>query len=154
MKVEELYHGLTEEFYQKIAKDTGLTAEKQKQYEQETIDRYGDPARKHIEESHRRVLAMSPQQWDCLKERMHNVYMRVAVCIGLYEPDHHEVQELMCLYYQNMCAFFTPNRQAFEGIGILYAEHPGFRKLYEQYHPQLADYLRDAMCVFAHTQLV
>ncbi len=52
-----------------------------------------------------------------------------------------------------MKRFYTPTREVYQGLGQLYVDHADFRKLYDSYHPQLAEYLRDAMRYFAGREL-
>lgn len=55
--------------------------------------------------------------------------------------------------YQGICRFWTPNAQAFKSLGRMYVDDPRFATNYDAITPGLAEYYRDAMAVYADTQL-
>jgi len=50
-----------------------------------------------------------------------------------------------------MCAW--PTAEHYAGLGQLYVDHPDFRARYDAVHPQFAEFLRDAMAVYAENVL-
>ena len=49
--------------------------------------------------------------------------------------------------------FWTPDRDSYIGLGKMYCENDEFRKFYDTYHPNLAEFLAKAMEVFANREL-
>jgi hypothetical protein len=64
-----------------------------------------------------------------------------------------EVQALVRQHFQMIERFYTPTKEVYIGLGQLYVEHPDFRKFYEAYHPELAQFMAQAMKVFADQEL-
>jgi len=132
----------------------GFDSEKQKAYEKELVDRYGQKAQKHIDESKRRTKHWGPADWKRVGGEGQAVNEGlVAQILKGAEPSAPAVQELVRLHHQWVSNFWTPNREAYIGLGRLYAEHQDFRKFYEAFHPKLADYLAEAMRVYAESRL-
>lgn len=132
----------------------GFDPKKQAEYEQYLIDKYGDSARENIEESKRRTKEWKKEDYERVKQdydELHRAFTK-ALNQGL-SPDNAEVQKLVRRHYAVVDRFWTPNREAYIGLGRGYCEHPDFRKLYEGYHPQLAEYLAKAMKIYAESEL-
>ena len=55
--------------------------------------------------------------------------------------------------YRRVCRFWTPNAQAFKGLGQMYVDDPRFTTTYNTITPGLAEYYRDAMATYADNQL-
>jgi MerR family transcriptional regulator, thiopeptide resistance regulator len=55
--------------------------------------------------------------------------------------------------YRGVCRFWTPNAQAFKGLGQMYVDDPRFTATYDAVTPGLAAYYRDAMATYADNQL-
>ncbi|GES29281.1 MerR family transcriptional regulator [Streptomyces angustmyceticus] len=63
------------------------------------------------------------------------------------------VQAEMDVHYQGICRFWTPNAEAYKGLGRTYSDDPQFRANYDKIAEGLADYQRDAMVVYADARL-
>jgi DNA-binding transcriptional MerR regulator len=128
----------------------GFDPQRQKGYEAELVDRYGEPARAHIEESWRRVGAMG-------KDDVAQIQLDLAARDSDYaamldtgvDPGDARVQAVTAEHYRWVCQFWTPDAEAFAGLGDLYVESPDFKARYEAVRPGLAEYVRDAMTVYA-----
>jgi MerR family transcriptional regulator, thiopeptide resistance regulator len=55
--------------------------------------------------------------------------------------------------YRGVCRFWTPDAQAFKGLGQMYVDDPRFTATYDTIAPGLAEYYRDAMANYADNQL-
>jgi DNA-binding transcriptional MerR regulator len=128
----------------------GFDAEKQRGYEAELVERYGDRAREHIDESWRRIGAMSKDDVRRVQAELAERDAEYAVLLddGV-APDDPRVQEVTARHYAWVRQFWTPTAEAFAGLGDLYVDHPDFRARYEAIRPGLAEYVRDAMAVYA-----
>jgi hypothetical protein len=67
--------------------------------------------------------------------------------------DRDDVQDVVRRHYATVRRFYDPTKEMYQGLGNLYVEHPEFRMLYDSYHPQLAEFMRDAMQQFAKREL-
>ncbi|CAM4419099.1 MerR family transcriptional regulator [Paenibacillus tarimensis] len=128
----------------------GFDARKQEQYEKEIRAKYGD---KPVDESKSRVKDWNSGDYEAVQKEYDQLHRAFT---GLLEqgaqPDEEEVQELVRRHYDVVSRFYDPSPAMYSGLGDLYVEHPDFRKLYDSYHPRLADYMREAMQLFAARQ--
>lgn len=132
----------------------GFDPKKQAEYERELVDSYGSHAQKNIEESVRRTRAWRAEDYTRTRDdydELHRAFTE-ALDRGL-KPADSEVQLLVRQHYEIVDRFWTPNHEAYIGLSQMYNEHSAFKKLYEGYHPRLAEYLAEAMKVFAEKEL-
>lgn len=67
--------------------------------------------------------------------------------------DAPEVQALVARHHAIISRFYEPSREGYIGLGLFYQEDTSMREFHNSYHSQLADYMRDAICVFAVARL-
>ena len=128
----------------------GFDAERQRGYEADLVERYGEQVQERIDESWRRVGAMSKADAERIQadlaERDHEYAGLLDAGVA---PDDPRVQEVTAGHYAWVCQFWTPSAEAFAGLGDLYVDHPDFHARYDAVRPGLAEYVRDAMAVYA-----
>lgn len=66
---------------------------------------------------------------------------------------YEEVQDLIRQHYTWVKNFWTPTKETYIGLGKMYLDHPDFREFYNKYHPNLVEYLVEAMQIFAEREL-
>lgn len=69
------------------------------------------------------------------------------------DPGSSSVQKIIKRHYEWVSHFYTPTKEIYSGLGDLYVDHEDFKQLYAGYHPQLAEYLRDGMKIYAEQQM-
>lgn len=132
----------------------GFDPVRQERYERELVERYGEGVQEQIDESHRRVGRMSREEAAevmATGERLESA-MADQLRAGAAPADD-AVQQLMREHYSWVARFWTPDADAFAGLGQLYVDHPEFRAHYDDREPGLAEFYRDAMDVYAVTVL-
>lgn len=67
--------------------------------------------------------------------------------------DSDEVQKLIQQHYDLVNNFWTPTKETYLGLGQMYLDHPDYRLFYNRYHPDLVEYLVEAMKLFANQKL-
>ncbi len=128
----------------------GFDAEKQTEYEAELVDRYGPQAQERIDESWERVGAMSKADADRISAELEQRDQEYAALHDAgVDPADPRVQEVTAGHYRWVCEFWTPDADAFAGLGDLYVDSPEFKARYDAVRPGLAEYVRDAMAVYA-----
>ncbi|OGT26347.1 MAG: transcriptional regulator [Gammaproteobacteria bacterium RIFCSPLOWO2_02_FULL_42_14] len=131
----------------------GFNSEKQKNYEEELIAS-GKVIKAQIDESRERVKHWKKSDWDKYKNDHENINNAFAGAIERnLDPKSDEVQRLVRKHYDMIKAFWIPNKEQYIGLGIMYTEHPDFRKFYERFHPKFPEYLSKAMKIFAEREL-
>ena len=82
------------------------------------------------------------------------IYMKLCEAIeDGCKPGDPKTQEAVRMHYEWVCHFYTPTREIYLGLGQLYVEQEEFKKLYDSYHPKLAEFLRDSIQVYADNNL-
>ena len=132
----------------------GFDADRQREYEAELVARFGPAAQEKIDESWRRVGAMS--QDDAVRVQA-DLAARDEEYAALLDagvaPDDPRTQQVTAGHYTWVCQFWTPSAEAFAWLGDLYVDSPDFHARYDTVRPGLAEYVRDAMAAYAITSL-
>jgi hypothetical protein len=129
----------------------GFDQAKQEEYEAEIKANYGDTA---LNESKHRTKDWKKENYEQVKadyDRLH--HSLTSMILQAANPGDDDVQAIIREHYEVVSRFYTPTRDIYAGLGEMYALHPEFRQLYDSYHPQLAEFIRDAMNLFADRQL-
>lgn len=69
------------------------------------------------------------------------------------EPGSKRVQAIIRRHLEWISHFYTPTAQIYSDLGDLYVEHEDFHTMYREYHPRLAEFLRDGMKILAACEL-
>jgi hypothetical protein len=116
---------------------------------------YGESSEKYIRESIERTKKWSKEDWEQVKKQSEEIHQGLVQLIKQGKStDHPDVQAIVRKHYEWINHFYTPTKEVYMGLGDLYVQHPDFRKLYDSYHPQLAEFFREAIQVFAEKNLV
>jgi DNA-binding transcriptional MerR regulator len=136
--------GLTdEELYE------GFSKEQAERYRREAREQYGAAV---VEESEQRARKMSKAEWNAVKDEG-DVVTRELAALADRNPADPDVQALIARHYAWVATFYTPNAEAYAGLGQLYVENPEFRAFYDKYRPGLADFMQAAMAHYAAQNL-
>lgn len=132
----------------------GFAPEKQNEYEDYLIDRYGDEARENIAHSHRKVGKMSAEDMAAVQAEGDQVNQELVLAIQADARAEGELaQSLVARHHAWVSHFWTPDAEAYAGLGQLYVEHADFRAFYDRYDSRLVDFLADAMKIYAANKL-
>jgi len=100
--------------------------------------------------------------WQKAKQSMDDsVKLWVSAIERKLTPDNPEVQKLTEQLYDWIKNAWSHNKpkaigatkEQFIGLGQMYCENPDFRQMWDNYHPQLAEFLAHAMKVYAEKNL-
>jgi DNA-binding transcriptional MerR regulator len=126
----------------------GFTPEQAEQYQQGARDLYGPAI---VAETEKRIRKMSKAQWTAIKENGAKITRAIAK-VADEEPSAPEVQALIAQHHAWIEHFYPAPADLYRSLGQGYAEHPDFRKFYDQYRIDLADFMQAAMAYYAdHT---
>jgi hypothetical protein len=132
----------------------GFSKEQQKEYEQYLVDKMGNQAQDLITESHRNTKSWKKEDWEKMKKESDHLYKSFAKAIQNNLKTHSaEVQQLVRQHFEGIQKFYQPTKEVYIGLGQLYLEHPDFRKFFDAYHSDLAQFLAKAMKIFAEHEL-
>jgi DNA-binding transcriptional MerR regulator len=129
---------------------TGFDATKQQEYEEFLANYYGTVAEDLIAESKRRTKDWDRKNWDDIKQEGTEIYKGLEACIekGL-SPRSDEVQALIDKHYQMTNRFYDVSKDVYMGLAQLYCEHPDFKDYFAAHHPKLAEFIAEAIRVYA-----
>ena len=132
----------------------GFSPEKQKRYEKELVERYGDGMQAKIDDSKRRIKGWKNEDFQASSARWQAFLADLgALAKAGKTPDSAEVQALIPTHRAWLESYWTPNRESYTGLGQLYASHPDFRSQFDAVHEGLADLCAEAMRVYADREL-
>jgi MerR family transcriptional regulator, thiopeptide resistance regulator len=129
----------------------GFDAEKQRAYEAEARQLYGDDA---VDESKARMASWSTSDVEEIQAQAREAHERIA---GLMDadvpPDDPRTLEAVDLHYRWVSRFWAPNAESYAGLGRLYVDDPRFTETIDATRSGLSAYLRDAMAAYAAARL-
>lgn len=86
------------------------------------------------------------QDWDAL-------YKEIVPMVDREKPDAPAVQKLVALHYSIASRFYVPSGKAYVGMALFYQENEGMREFHNAYHPNMVEFLGNAVYEFAKTNL-
>ncbi len=119
----------------------GFDEATQQRYEQEATQRYGE---KNVKESVRRWNRYSPQEKAQIGAEGEAIYRDFLTCIH-DDPASAEVQEIVGRWHQHLRYFYEPSPEVLAALGQRYNEDPAFMATFEKIHPELPQFLRQAI---------
>ncbi|MFD0677766.1 MULTISPECIES: MerR family transcriptional regulator [unclassified Paenibacillus] len=114
-------------------------------YEQEARERWGDEA---VDQANLKLGNMSKEEQKALPETMNAIYKKLApLRNGL--PDSAESQAAIEEWYVLLNKMGSYSLDAFRGLGQLYVDDERFTQNIDAFGEGLAQFMRDAMAVYA-----
>lgn len=117
------------------------------QYEKEARERWGDKA---IDRSNESLNKMSPAEQKQLEDDMNAIFRKLA---SLRNEDLHSkaAQDAIDEWYQIISIMMgdTCNIEVFQSLGEMYVADERFTKNIDQFGSGLAQFMRDAMTIYA-----
>ncbi|NKE62281.1 MerR family transcriptional regulator [Lentzea sp. PSKA42] len=131
----------------------GFDAAKQKEYEAQLVDRFGDGVKEHIASGKKRWQGATKADADSFMQEWQDVVTRATELFTANTPvDAPEAVELVERHHRWICLSWTPNKDSYAGLAGLYLE--------DEFKPQLdvhaegtAQWMHDAMTHYAQTRL-
>jgi DNA-binding transcriptional MerR regulator len=119
-------------------------------YAEEARERYGDEA----VEAQRRAASWGDGTARGVAADGEAIHRELAAAMVAGTPvDDPAVQAVVARHHAWVCHFWTPNREAYIGLGQLYVDDERFTATIDRAGAGLSAYLRDAMKVYAETTL-
>ncbi len=121
----------------------GFSAEKQQEYEQEAIHRWGDQASESI------------QKWNAYGKEKQAAIMAEGKVIYLdliaampNGPQSEPTQSAIARWHNHLRYFYEPSIETLLGLGDMYNDDPRFRATFEKMDSNLAGFMRQAIQVY------
>ncbi|PFE04794.1 MerR family transcriptional regulator [Bacillus cereus] len=110
-------------------------------YEEEARARWGDKA---IDKANKTAAGMTKEK----QEDFNNIYRKLAE-LRNGAPDSKEAQEAIHVWYEYLQDFGQYSLEAFKGLGQMYVDDERFTKNIDKFGEGLAQFMCDAMAVYA-----
>jgi MerR family transcriptional regulator, thiopeptide resistance regulator len=118
----------------------GFSEEKQKQYEQEIRQRYGERAFEGVTDWN----SYTPEQKARIRAESEQIYRDLVANMDKGYASS-EVQAIIARWYQHLRYFYEPSVERLRGLGQMYTEHPDFVATFTRMHPDLPQFLQQAI---------
>ena len=118
----------------------GFSEEKQKEYEKEIRERYGEHAFDGVIDWN----SYSQEEKKKIITEGQTIYLDMAALIGK-DPGSSDVQAVVSRWHQHMRYFYDPDEERMLGLAEMYVEHPEFNALFTKIKPGLPEFLRLAI---------
>ena len=128
--------------------------EKQKQYEQEIRQRYGEQAFEGVTDWN----SYTPEQKAAIQAESEAIYTDLGTILESYKgeiqaltgdsPEIQAAQPIIARWHQHLRYFYEPTVGRLRGLGQLYVDHPDFRATFTKIHPALPEFLKLAIEVY------
>jgi DNA-binding transcriptional MerR regulator len=119
----------------------GFSEEKQKQYEKEAIQQYGED---NVRQSYKLWNSYTEEQKEKVKQEGGAVYNDLVANMS-HGPESPEVQAILVRWHQHLRYFYEPSLEVLRGLGNGYNEHPDFNATFTAIHPDLPAFLQKAI---------
>ncbi|MBY0409063.1 MAG: TipAS antibiotic-recognition domain-containing protein [Burkholderiaceae bacterium] len=84
--------------------------------------------------------------WDAL-------YKELAPLLERLQPSSPEIQAIMARHYAIVSRFYAPSHRAYIGMSLFYRDNQDMKAFHNAYHPNMVDFLAEAMPIYAHKNL-
>jgi DNA-binding transcriptional MerR regulator len=92
--------------------------------------------------------------YDNILTTAHAIFKELVKCIekGL-DPAADEVQKIIKKHHAFTEQIHSVTKEVYQAMALVYAHHPEFRKQLDPFHPDLPDFMAEAMKIFAERKL-
>jgi DNA-binding transcriptional MerR regulator len=122
----------------------GFSEEEQEEYARQAEQMY-DP--ETVRESNRKWKSYSAEKKQAILDEGKQVYLDMIAAMPK-GADSPEAQACVERWQKHMDYFWTPNLDQLLGLATMYGQSPDFKANFDQLHPALADFMREAVTVY------
>ena len=122
-----------------------------------TTAEYLEHCRQALAEQQAKSLAETDNWSHVDKQQVHLdwdiLYKELAAVVHGSLPSSPEVQSLISRHHAIAVRFYSPSREAYIGLGLYYQENPEMRAYHNNFHPNMVDFLGEAIYAYAQRNL-
>lgn len=119
----------------------GFSDEQQKDYEREIRLEYGADT---VKESVKRWGSYTQTQKQAILDEGNVIYASIVTAIEAKTPAD-SIDTLMRRWHEHIRYFYEPTLEILRGLGDMYTTHPDFIANFAQLHPDLGEYMKEAI---------
>jgi len=132
----------------------GFDKTKVEEFEKGMVETHGTKAKALFEESRRRTKNWNKADYQKLKKEGDDLHAAFTAALKAHLPvTSTEVQSLVNRHFQMIENFYTPTQEIYLGLAQMYVDHPDFRKMFDAFHPKLAEFIAEAMKTYADRKM-
>lgn len=128
----------------------GFSNEEAEAYAKEAKVRWGHTDA--YKQSQERVKKMSKEQFAQIGKEGDELQKEIVLHMDK-GPESPIIQKLITKHYENLRHFYEPNLELYRGLADMYVSDPRFATHFKKYHPDLPEFMRDAIHAFCDTQV-
>jgi len=121
----------------------GFSEEKQKQYEKEAINNWGESAKASIKLWH----SYSDARKEAIMQEGSQIYQEIVANMDK-GPGSPEIRALLVRWHEHLRYFYEPTIEVLGGLGDMYHDHPDFNATFTKIHPDLPAFLKAAIAIY------
>jgi DNA-binding transcriptional MerR regulator len=120
----------------------GFSKEQMEEYAKEAKERWGtsDTYKQSVGKYEKLTMDQKLQ----MKKDADALMKEIASHMG-EDPASTKVQALIDRHFNSLRFFYEPTIELYRGLATMYVDDPRFKAYYTKYHPDLAEFMRDAM---------
>ncbi len=122
---------------------SGWSEEKQKGYEQEIRERYGERAFEGVTDWN----SYTPEQKEAIKAESAAIYQALGQAMDK-GPGSPEAQALVARWHNHLRYFYEPSLDRLRGLAEMYTQDERFRANFEKVRPGLTEFMKEAIEVY------
>ena len=131
----------------------GFNPNKQQEHEQYMVNT-GILTQEQVEDSWGKVRHWNKDNWDQFKQEGEQLNQELAKALSKHlKPADNEVQDLIQKHYSWVSNFWVPTKNSYIGLAQMYKDHPDYKYFYNRYHPNLVEFVVEAMGIYSDRAL-
>lgn len=132
---------------------SGFSKKRQAEYEKQIVDRFGEQGKAHIEEAKQNGKNWSQTDRENFKKEYIDICEELTCLLKQdCKVSSKEVQAVIHRHYIWLSKCWTPTQESYAGHGQFIVDSE-LRTAYEAYHPQLPEFIAEAIQIFAKKEL-
>jgi DNA-binding transcriptional MerR regulator len=122
-------------------------------YDEMAINKFGDLAVKLIEYRNEVTKNWGKTEWDKLHQDWNELSLEFTAALkNNLSPASQHVQSITKKQYQHLKKLYAPSKIEYLYIGEMNCTNPEYKKQFDFYHPDLAEFIQAAMIIFAENK--
>lgn len=119
----------------------GFSEEQLREWEREATELYGED---EVAPTYARWNSYSVAKKQQVLDEGNAIYSDLVGALG-HEPESPEVQAIIRRWHQHLRYFYEPSVERLRGLGEMYVSNPDFAERFRKMHPDLPEFLREAI---------
>ncbi|MFZ0565318.1 MAG: MerR family transcriptional regulator [Chlamydiales bacterium] len=131
----------------------GFDKEKQKEYERQLIERFGDSIKKHFRECEENTKNWDKSDWEASHIKFDVICKELTRLLEVHaSPKSKEVQDQVGKHFEWISQFWTPTKESYTAHGQLIIDSE-LSEAYKKYHEGMPEFVAEGIRAFSENKL-